>query len=197
MPSQRVLVLYGSKYGQTAKVAERICALLREHEYTVDLLKGDALPRDFDLDSYDAVLIGASLIGGHHQRYIERFASHHRNRLNRVPSAFFSVSGSAGSARAEDRAAAQVVVDRFLAHVGWMPSRIATFAGAITFTRYNVFLRWSMKRISRKEGGSTDTSRDHEYTDWARVARFVDDIALLLADELTPRPQRIEDVVPR
>jgi menaquinone-dependent protoporphyrinogen IX oxidase len=26
-----------------------------------------------------------------------------------------------------------------------------------------------MKHIAEKEGGSTDTSRDHEYTDWARL----------------------------
>jgi menaquinone-dependent protoporphyrinogen oxidase len=29
-----------------------------------------------------------------------------------------------------------------------------------------------MKRIAKREGGSTDTSHDHEYTDWDAVARF-------------------------
>jgi menaquinone-dependent protoporphyrinogen oxidase len=37
-------------------------------------------------------------------------------------------------------------------------------------------LRWYMKRASRRHGGSTDTSRDHEYTDWAQVERFASDI---------------------
>jgi menaquinone-dependent protoporphyrinogen IX oxidase len=31
-----------------------------------------------------------------------------------------------------------------------------------------------MKRISKQAGGATDTSRDHEYTDWAALDRFLD-----------------------
>ena len=34
-----------------------------------------------------------------------------------------------------------------------------------------------MKRISAKEGGPTDMSRDHELTDWARVDTFTRDFA--------------------
>jgi menaquinone-dependent protoporphyrinogen oxidase len=34
-----------------------------------------------------------------------------------------------------------------------------------------------MRRISRKEGGDTDTSRDYEYTDWAAVDRFAAEFA--------------------
>jgi len=45
-------------------------------------------------------------------------------------------------------------------------------AGAILYTRYNWFICWAMKRIARKEGGSTDTTRDHDYTDWAQVTAY-------------------------
>jgi hypothetical protein len=31
-----------------------------------------------------------------------------------------------------------------------------------------------MKRASAMNGGATDTSRDHEYTDWEQVDRFAD-----------------------
>ena len=30
-----------------------------------------------------------------------------------------------------------------------------------------------MKRITKHAGGSTDTSRDHEYTDWVALDRFI------------------------
>jgi menaquinone-dependent protoporphyrinogen oxidase len=30
-----------------------------------------------------------------------------------------------------------------------------------------------MKRIAKHAGGSTDTSRDHEYTDWVALEQFV------------------------
>jgi menaquinone-dependent protoporphyrinogen oxidase len=31
-----------------------------------------------------------------------------------------------------------------------------------------------MKHISKKEGRSTDTSQDHEYTDWDKVTQFTE-----------------------
>ena len=46
-------------------------------------------------------------------------------------------------------------------------------------SRYNLPLRWVMKRISRKKGLPTDTSRDYDNTDWAAVERFARDIAAL------------------
>jgi menaquinone-dependent protoporphyrinogen oxidase len=33
-----------------------------------------------------------------------------------------------------------------------------------------------MRRIARKEGAPTDTSRDHELTDWPALDRFVSDL---------------------
>jgi menaquinone-dependent protoporphyrinogen oxidase len=36
-----------------------------------------------------------------------------------------------------------------------------------------------MKQISKKEGGSTDTSRDHEYTDWKSVERFAENFLVI------------------
>jgi menaquinone-dependent protoporphyrinogen oxidase len=34
-----------------------------------------------------------------------------------------------------------------------------------------------MKRIARKAGAPTDTSRDHEFTNWPALDRFVEDMA--------------------
>ena len=33
-----------------------------------------------------------------------------------------------------------------------------------------------MRAIASREGGSTDTTRDHEYTDWQAVTQFADRI---------------------
>jgi menaquinone-dependent protoporphyrinogen oxidase len=34
-----------------------------------------------------------------------------------------------------------------------------------------------MRRIACAEGGDTDTSRDHEYTDWQQVEAYADRLA--------------------
>jgi menaquinone-dependent protoporphyrinogen oxidase len=73
------------------------------------------------------------------------------------------------------------VVNKFIAETGWRPRRIELVAGALPYTKYNFLVRYVMKRISAKEGGDTDTSRDYEYTDWNAVDRF----AVEFVDEVT------------
>jgi menaquinone-dependent protoporphyrinogen oxidase len=48
-------------------------------------------------------------------------------------------------------------------------------AGALAYSRYNVIVRFVMKRIARQAGGPMDASRDDELTDWAALDRFVGD----------------------
>jgi menaquinone-dependent protoporphyrinogen oxidase len=51
------------------------------------------------------------------------------------------------------------------------------FGGALCYRQYGFLKRLMMKRIVRDKPGnlSTDTSRDHEYTDWDEVKRFAED----------------------
>lgn len=181
MPQRHILLVYGTGYGQTQKIAERMRDLLAERSCLVTLVRGDQLHPEFSLASFDGVIVGASVNLSKHQRYIDRFVRDHIVALNSLPSAFFSVSGSAGSSQEKERAAARRILSAFLAATGWKPRMTATMAGAIMFTRYNVVLRWFMKRISAREGGSTDTSRDHEYTDWTQVREFVDDFVSVVS----------------
>jgi menaquinone-dependent protoporphyrinogen IX oxidase len=47
-----------------------------------------------------------------------------------------------------------------------------------------------MKRIALAAGHSTDTSRDHAYTDWSRVDAFADRV-LALREDKTARPSYV------
>ena len=177
----KALILYGTSYGQTAKIAGRLRDQLERGGMPVLLTRGDELPPDLDPDDYHLIVVGASVVLSGHQKYVKRWIQEHRDLLNRVPSAFFSVSGSAGSDNPEEREAVRKIMDAFLDEVGWQPRAKAMFAGAIMYTKYHPLLRWVMKRISRKEGRSTDTSRDHEYTDWAAVEAFGNEVLGLVA----------------
>lgn len=181
MPFRRILLVYGTSYGQTARISERIRQVLARQGHQVTVFHGDHVPRGLSLAAYDGVIVGSSVIMTGHQRAVRNFVRTYRDALNLMPSAFFSVSGSAGSARPEGRADARRILDRFLEKMAWTPELAETIAGAVLYTRYNPLLRWYMKRASAINGGSTDTSRDHEYTDWYQVERFAEDFAALLA----------------
>ena len=170
--SLRILILYATSYGQTAKVARYITDCLTRSGCSVRLVHADQLPAGLSPRGFDGVLIGASVIVGRHKASVRRFAKEHRDELNAMPSAFFSVSGSAGSHDARGKIDAQRCIDDFLRETGWRPVLTESIAGAMAFTKYNPIVRWVLKQISKRNGGPTDTSCDHELTDWPEVEQF-------------------------
>jgi len=168
---QRLLVLFASREGQTEKIARHIAA--EAAHLGVDCEMGDLGGKaSWDLSPYDGVIAGAPIHRGRFPDTLCEFARSRSPKLNQMRSAFFSVSLAAASKRAAERAEAERLGRAFLDDAGWHPTLIASFAGALRYSRYNVFVRWILKRIARAEGGDTDTRPDYEYTDWAQVTAF-------------------------
>jgi menaquinone-dependent protoporphyrinogen oxidase len=122
------------------------------------------------------MLLG-SLHIGKHQPAARRLVVANLARLNAVPSAFFSVSMAAAAKNPVDVESARTIASDFPTAAGWRPDAVECVAGRLAYTQYGFITRWLMKRIARKEGGATDTSRDWEYTDWDAVDRFADAFA--------------------
>ena len=167
----RILVIYGTTDGQTAKIARAIGATLRERA-DVDVLSAraaDPTPRD-----YTAVIVAASVHAGGYQKDVRQWVRAHARDLADLPTAFVSVClGVLQHDPVVDREL-QAIVDRFIGQTGWYPGVVKVVAGALPYTRYNWLTRLVMKQIVRKAGGDTDTSRDYEYTDWKDVRAFAD-----------------------
>ena len=188
MQSPKILIVYGTTHGQTAAIAAFIQLTLEQRgcQVVVSNVKEPPTP---PLDQFDGIIVGASIIARGHQPAVASFIGDHLNALNAMPSAFFSVSASAGSSREAGRAAARRLCDAFLTDTGFRPDIAACIAGAIKYTKYNFLLRWYMKKASRRHGGPTDTSRDHEYTDWMQVRDFAQQFAELVAREHDEVPE--------
>jgi len=176
----RILVLYASTHGHTAKIAKRIGATLEEDGATVDLrhLGGDE-PQPAPAD-YDAVILGASIHAGHHQRALIRWTKQHHTALGLVPSAFFSVCLTAADDTEESRAATRGYLDDFVEATGWTPGRTTTFAGALQYREYDVATRALMRLLMRRMHHPTDASQDYDYTNWHSVDRWAHELTATL-----------------
>ena len=191
MDSPSILLVYGTRYGHTQKILERMAAVIRRHGGHPTTLPGDEVPQGFVPTVYDGVIVAASVIGGRHQRYIQRFIERHLTWLRSVPSAFFSVSGSAGSPLSEEQEAAHRLAKTFVTSLGWRPPVLQTIAGEIAYTRYWFGLRFVMRRIAKRQGGSTDTTRDIDMTDWMEVDRTALDFLKRVQDATSRAPAPI------
>jgi menaquinone-dependent protoporphyrinogen oxidase len=189
--SRHVLVIFGTSYGQTEKIAIRIAAALERRGLLPELCNAAKAKPCLPLREYAGIVVGSSIIARGHQPAIKEFVRTNVALLNEMPSAFFQVSASAGSASPHARLAARQVMCDFIADNAWTPVLSASLPGAINYTQYSLLLKWYMKRASAKNGGSTDTSRDHEYTDWIEVERF----ANALASEFLRVDEALEVVV--
>ena len=174
----RVLVLYGSSEGQTAKVARAIAARLTADAIDAELVRAGAA--DPKPDDYDGVIVAGSIHAGGYQRPVARWVRAHLGGLESRPTAFVSVCLSILSKKPKERDEANAMPRRFVDRLGWHPTAIKIVAGALPYTKYNFFTRWLMKRIVTSAGGDTDTSRDYEYTDWRDLRDFTDRFAALV-----------------
>jgi menaquinone-dependent protoporphyrinogen oxidase len=176
----RILVLFGTTEGQTAKIAGAIGVTLRNCGAVVDVLEaGTTLANPED---YAGVIVAASVHARGYQRPVRRWVRAHARALDARPTAFVSVC--LGVLQADPKVQQEVadIPRRFVAAAGWHPNVIKVVAGALPYTRYHWFTRWLMKRIVAKAGGDTDTSRDYEYTDWSDLRAFAVEFAQTVLD---------------
>src|SRR6185503_13058560 len=159
---------------------------LRGHTDEVELYDVNTMSASIDWPPYDWACVAASVHAGHHEPEMIAFVKHHRQALERLQAAFLSVTLSEAGAedvratkerRARSAAEVQQMIDVFVQETGWRPARVLPVAGALAYSRYNFLIRFVMKRIARKAGAPTDTSRDYEFTDWLALDRFANEIA--------------------
>jgi menaquinone-dependent protoporphyrinogen oxidase len=174
-------VLFASTEGQTALIAIRLATILHEHGFDSQAIEmGGPDAANLDWSRVRGALVGASLHKGKHQNAAKTFVHAHAADLGRVPSAFFSVSLSAASKNRDEVEAVEQLARAFPAAQGWTPDRILSVAGRLAYREYGFLIRMVMKRIARKEGAPTDTSRDYELTDWDAVDQLGHDMAALV-----------------
>jgi menaquinone-dependent protoporphyrinogen oxidase len=166
-------VFYATTEGQTRRIADRLVAIFRKVGFASDAFDVSSPDvGDVDWRRVRAAVVGASLHAGRHQRSAEKFVRVHAADLNAHPSAFFSVSLAVASPAPAEREEAARLASRFPGRAGWHPREIACIAGRCAYTQYGLVTRLVMRRIARRRGAPTDTSRDFEFTDWNDVARL-------------------------
>ena len=132
---------------------------------------------DFNLQSYDDIIIGASIRYGKHNKDLYKFISSNKELLLNKRSAFFSVNVVARKPE-KNTPETNPYIQKFLKISKWRPDKIGVFAGKVDYPKYGFFDKHIIKFIMFITKGPTDTSRSFEFTDWSKVEDFSKELNL-------------------
>ncbi len=170
----RVLIVYSTSEGQTAKIAHEISGWLAAKGHASHAYRAQDLPDSVEVEGFDVVIAGSPVHLGAHDPALAQWARSHCGALAAVHSAFFSVSLAAAGTKQEAQRELRRIAASYLGEIGWKPDLVAYFAGSLAYSRYGLIKRLIMRRIARQEGGGVDSAHDYEYTDWSAVRHFAD-----------------------
>lgn len=177
---KQVLVVYATKYGATAEIAEKIGQVLQQAGLQAEVLPAD---RTGDLSSYQAIVLGSAVHIGRWRKEAARFLKANEQALAGKSVWLFS-SGPTGEG---DPAALlqgwrfpgklQPVVDRI------QPRDIAVFHGAVDLNKLNFIERWMLKNVKAAAG---------DFRDWEAITAWATAIAGELKAEAAARRTQSE-----
>jgi menaquinone-dependent protoporphyrinogen oxidase len=173
----RILLPFASSNGQTQRIAETLAMHLRQRGHEVELVDALAMTPPSPVD-YDAAVIGSRVQMGRHANPIVEYMVRYRAELAAMPSAFFSVSMSAATANCGDDP--EHYLAQLFERVKMRPTTAVALGGGLPYRRYGWVMRMVMKAISKRAGHPTDTTKNHDCTDWNAVAAFARQIDAML-----------------
>ena len=169
------LIIYSSTDGQTKIICEKIKSFSKNSE-SIKLISLEEAS-DFNLQSYENIIIGASIRYGKHSKNLYKFISSNKKTLEKKRSAFFSVNVVARKPE-KNTPETNPYMKKFLKISNWKPDKLGVFAGKVNYPNYSFFDKSIIRFIMFITKGPTDTSKSFEFTDWSKVEDFAKELSL-------------------
>ena len=169
------LIIYSSTDGQTKTICEKIKSFSKNSE-SVKLISLEEAS-NFNLQSYEDIIIGASIRYGKHSKNLYKFISSNKETLEKKKTAFFSVNVVARKPE-KNTPETNPYMKKFLKISNWKPDKLGVFAGKVNYPNYGFFDKYIIRLIMFITKGPTDTSKSFEFTDWSKVEDFARELSL-------------------
>jgi menaquinone-dependent protoporphyrinogen oxidase len=164
-----LLILYSTTDGHTRKIGRFLQNRLFGH-YRISLIDIED-SADITPDSFDKILVAASIRYGKFSLALRRFADSHADVLNRKNTAFLSVNLVARKAE-KSSPETNSYTRKFLRRSKWKPGLVCVVAGMLDYPRYGFWDRNIIRFIMKITGGPTDPKSTTEFTDWDKIRLF-------------------------
>jgi len=164
--TQKVLVVYATKFGSTKEVAEKVGEIIRSKKIRVDVRNVNTVK---DISAYSAVILGTAIRMGKPVSDAFSFIKKYKDDIKNKSVAFFSVGLYMKEDTPENREKATKCLLPLIEQVE-NPVSIGLFGGKIDYSTMPLLLRWTF---------SKDTSgelQEGDWRDWDTISSWVDEL---------------------
>ncbi|MCL1039790.1 menaquinone-dependent protoporphyrinogen IX dehydrogenase [Shewanella corallii] len=172
-----VLVLYFSRGGHTAKIAQAIAARIRHQGHECDVLNiNDGTEPQWD--KYDTLVLGACVLYGTYHKSVFAFVQKYQQQLSAKPNSFFCVNVVAR--KPEKRVLENnKYLQKFLMMSPWQPGDLKIIPGKVDYPSWPWYDRLAIQLIMKMTDGPTDPKSVIDYTDWQDLDVYADHLLTL------------------
>jgi menaquinone-dependent protoporphyrinogen oxidase len=180
----KALVVYGTRWGGTVDIAEKIGASLREANITVDVVNaGKNPPRVYP---YDLVVVGSGIRADTWTKDALRFLEKNAQELRVKKTALFV---SCQMADREEEEAREHAKKEYLVKIaekyGLSPIAYGFFGGFMDFSKSHGLLVDIIVRVNRKNlrKNGLDISKIYDTRNWNKIEEWAHELARLATDK--------------
>ena len=166
----KILIIYSTTDGHTLNICRYLQQVIENnaHHVTIKSVNDES---DVDLNSFDKIVIGASIRYGKHNPKVHQFIKNNLAVLESKSNAFFTVNVVARKPE-KNQPDTNPYLIKFLDRISWKPMKLAVFAGKIDYQKYKFLDRTMIRLIMWMTKGPTDPKTNIEFTNWRQVEDF-------------------------
>jgi menaquinone-dependent protoporphyrinogen oxidase len=171
-----VLVLYGTRWGGTEKVAQTIGKALQDEGHAVEVVDAKEAPQS--IDAYDLILVGSGLRADKWTKESEAFVAKNASAFKAKKLALY-VAALWLTAKTRLQRRQETYLDDFAAKYGLAPIALGYFGGLMDFSYSHGLLVDIIVRVNRRNlrKNGLDTASVHDTRDWAAIEAWGHEVA--------------------
>jgi len=177
MIEKKVLIFFGSRFGGTEGISEKMAEILQEKGVTATVLdlKKTSQSELPDFSAYDGILIGSGIKVGQWTKVVKEFVSDNKDKLNdfQGASGFFVSSGYAADPEMYEKVKIEYTRDT-LNKLGVKIDHVEAFGGLMDFTKSSR-MSWMEKKLLQqvaKKDPKMDLKGWNDLRDWDKIEDF-------------------------
>jgi len=156
----KTLVVFGSKYGATAEIADKIGEALSKSGMAVDVMPAKIVS---SIDSYDTIIIGSALYIGQWRKEVIKFINNNQNDLMNKKVWIFT-SGPTGDKDPVEGIQGKFFPDKLKAVINTIkPKEITVFHGNLNEEKLSALEKFVINKVNAPLG---------DFRDWKTIERW-------------------------